>query len=363
MRVLSVIVCHNFYYYLRNTLESLLEYFPLGDVLVVDNGSTDSRLIEYLNHKEISEPRVKVVFRGENNIRRKVGSLYEAYNLAIDHAIDREYDYLHLMADDVQYMWTDEQILDKVDHIFKSLPQVLNVSAFFFRQVGSYNLDRRFNLDARSLGYKSLDYGVADDGFFRVKTLVETKFKFLDSEGLHGKIMLDRGYNRFQLRDPFIAEIPWPATRRGGKIIGKEGPPRERYYLKPLDQDQITALQARPIQEYPYLEDYCFPWGYACLTPIWVTNPSIEYIESLITRRIKAKKSILIPHFEMRGMTPNTGSIPLIWNAARILRYHEPSLFLWLKLLSKEQAVRPLRVVRRLVRWVLRLRRSWAPSQ
>lgn len=169
----------------------------------------------------------------------------------------------------------------------------------------------------------------------------------------------DRGYNRFQLRDPFIAEIPWPATRRGGKIIGKEGPPRERYYLKPLDQDQITALQARPIQEYPYLEDYCFPWGYACLTPIWVTNPSIEYIESLITRRIKAKKFILIPHIEMRGMTPTTGSIPLIRNAARILRNHEPSLFLWLNFLFREQAVRPLRLVRR----VLRLRRSWAPSQ
>lgn len=359
MRVLSVLVCHNFFYYLRNTLESLLEYFPLGDVLVVDNGSTNSQLIEYLKSKEVSEPRLKVVFRGENSPLKKVGSLYEAYNLAIDHAIDQEYDYLQLMNDDAQYMWDDKQILDKVDDIFRTRTQVFNVSTLFLRLVHSHNLERRLKIDPGSLGYLSLHHGLADDGFFSVKTLVETQFRFLNTEIQHAKLMHDLGYHRYSMRDPVIAFIPWPATRRRGKIIGKEAPPRERYYLKPLDKGQITALQARPIQEFPYQEDYCFPWGYACLSPIWATNPSIEYLETLTTRRLDAKKPILIPHFELRGMAPTAGSLPLIRNAARIFRDHEPSLFLWLKLLAEEQAVRPLRLVRQ----VFRLLHSRAQSQ
>ena len=134
MKVLSVVVCHNLYYLLRNTLESLLENFPFGDVVVVDNGSTNQELIEYLRSRELSEPRLKVVFRSDNDETKRIGSLYEANNWAIEYSIENGYDYVCFVQDDVQYMWTDPNIMEKVAAIFDQEQGVSNVSPAFLKK-------------------------------------------------------------------------------------------------------------------------------------------------------------------------------------------------------------------------------------
>jgi hypothetical protein len=46
--------------------------------------------------------------------------------------------------------------------------------------------------------------------------------------------------------------------------------PREKFLLRPLTDAEIN--QVKESTETVWLESVCVPWGWACLTPYWVTD-------------------------------------------------------------------------------------------
>jgi hypothetical protein len=280
-RLLNVFVCHNLPWYFRNTFESFREFFTVGDVLIVDNASTDPELKAYLKSIEGSCSNATVVYRDENrNAVHKVGSLYEANNLAIEHALKHGYEFINFIQDDVQFMWKDEALMEKLDRIFALDSHILNVS-ILFQKATEPDLRTRYDIHPAGLSYESRDYGAGDNGFFRLDRIAQTGFRFQNIEAQHSAAAFEKGSRVHLMRDPLVTYVPWPPTRRGGKLVGKERPPVGKYYLHPLSSGAVETLTGRPIEKFPIADDYCKPWGFALLAPYWFSTPGLEYVERL----------------------------------------------------------------------------------
>jgi glycosyltransferase involved in cell wall biosynthesis len=283
MKVLAVSVCWNFYHYIRNTVESCQEFFPEADILVVDNGSTEPRLVQWLEHLR-QEGRVSVMLRGHNNSSRRVGSLYDGYNDAFDWALERGYDLIYLMNDDVQFLYHDPDLIPKVAAFFAAAHDASNLSIMFGKAIAPMHDRAQYVPELRA--FRSLGYGVSDDGFFTSEFLRRTGFRFMDSESRHASDMRERGYQCYLWRDPVLAFVPWVATRRNGRIIGREFPPLARYYLKPLEDAAVRRLHNRPDGDYAYGDDWTRPWGWTCLSPYWFTTLTTEYFIKCLEQRV-----------------------------------------------------------------------------
>ena len=110
-RVLHAIVGHQFPVYFINAVNSVLLMTGNDDIIVVDNASNLPKLTRELQSIADKEPRVRLLLRESNDISRnsKVGGLYDAYNEIVSYALQQGYDYLHIMQNDMQMLWWDEQ--------------------------------------------------------------------------------------------------------------------------------------------------------------------------------------------------------------------------------------------------------------
>jgi hypothetical protein len=316
------------YHYLKNSVESCLEFFPNDDLLILDNNSTNPKILDYLKTIHLKYPNVKVIFRGSNTTARKVGSLYEAYNEAIEIAIAQSYDVVNLMNDDIQVMHRDPNFLTNMKNIWAQDPNITNISVMFSRKLNPDVAKQRV-LHASGLGYLPNLYGVSDEGFFQVSFFAKTGFRFMNTETEHSTHMWNKGFRTLSYRDPFISFIPWPATRRKGRTIGVETPPIERFYLKPISTHLFSKLVARPLSEIPFAEDYCFPWNYSCLTPYCPTTPGLEYVQMSWKRR-------KLPFYETRGQEYGQRRWPAFLKI--ILAHREPSILFFISRCLREIA-------------------------
>ena len=292
MKLLNCIISYNRPHYLRNTLESLLEYFRFGDTLVMDDGSDDPSLVDYLSR--LPETGIRVVRKERRFPSLYHGGLYALMNEAVDYTLAEGYDLVNIIQDDMQFMWHDPNILAKVMRIFSVHDDALQVQNLFHKKIMKYSLieNDRIEFHEESNSYHGRPYGVGDLGFLLLERVKRADFHYLDSEGEAGNYWRGRGYKMYALYSPTLAFIPWPQTIQGGRRvkqwIGKMHPPPRKYYLKPLSPEQSARLQARPLREMPFLEDYSAPWGWRCIYPAWYTRISsrhdlMQYMRLLMT--------------------------------------------------------------------------------
>ena len=125
-RVLHAIVGHKLPVYFLNAVNSVRLMTENDDILVVDNASGLPGLISELQSIAEREPRVRLLLRDTNDISRnsKVGGLYDAYNEVVDYALDRGYDYLHIIQHDMQMVWWDETVIDARGGDLRGVPGV-----------------------------------------------------------------------------------------------------------------------------------------------------------------------------------------------------------------------------------------------
>lgn len=252
-----------------------MEHLRFGDTLVVDDGSDGTSLLDYLAQLEA---RGLAVIRNQRNGKNAFhGGLYGCMNQALDFAIDGGYEYIHFIQDDMQFMWHDPNILEKVELIFNELEDAVQVGVFFHKKILINTPERLQSLENQCC-YHLKPYGMSDLGFVRLSLINKHGFRFGQSENETSAYWRQRGYRFYLLGSPVLAWIPWPTIFSSGKQDGSLKPPPHKYYLKPLDLSQIRRLNNRPLEEVPYHEDYCVPWGWACLRPYWFTTFSDEYI-------------------------------------------------------------------------------------
>lgn len=275
-RLLHVVVGHGLPVYYLNCLRALRSVAPADDILVVDVASPQVELRAELERFAASDPRTELRVLGANDTGRngKVGSLYDAYTLAFDEAIDRGFELVHLVQADFQVLWWDDEVVARGVELFERHPRCVNLYTALLSS------DR---LLGGVFGASEVDgtptlrhYGVTDTGLYHLGRWRELGLEFGDDESVHARVAREAGLEVVCHPWPTDAPIPWPAVVRGGSIRGREVPLVEPYLLRPLGADEIAAVK-EPGRA-TFLEDVCVPWGWVCLAPMWTTGiDSVDY--------------------------------------------------------------------------------------
>ncbi len=274
MQLLTALFSYNRYYLLKNTIDSWIEFGPGGDLLIIDDGSDDLRLVSYL--KELTNRnRITVIQRNQNHLNVH-GGLYANMTLATQYAIDHAYEYIFFLQDDVQFMWRDEQFLDRIRTIFATCTDAAMITPFFHRAIMARQMRKRLIPHASGLCWHLLPYGIIDIGIMPVQLLKEKKYIFRNSETENSFAWKAWGYKLYSMPAPILAFIPWPEVRSSGRKMGFERLPKRKYFLKPLNEERIAKLKNQGLSIADH-EDYCLPWGWSCLSPYWFTKFSNEY--------------------------------------------------------------------------------------
>lgn len=292
MRLLYAIAAFNRMHLLVNTVESVRAFGPEGDILIVDDGSDDPSLLEYYN--QLEENKIATVIRSDRSKDSDMhGGLYVSMTKATQYAIENNYDYIYFLQDDVQFMWKDEQLMDRVANVFEQCPDASMVNPTFQKKLYARNMKERLIPKKQGNCWYLTPYGIADIGIMQVKTLKEKNFRFDNTETKNHEQWTEWGYKFYCLNAPVLAWVPWPRTYNRDEAQGKDRKAKRKYFMKPLSQSNIKKLQSATLEKIPYHEDYCFPWGWWCLSPYCYTILNMEYWNAL---RKAVKRLELIPH-------------------------------------------------------------------
>ena len=296
-RVLNCVIAYNRFHYLKNSINSLNQYFKIGDLLVVDDGSEEPELQKYLEELETGNTFV-IRQKHEEHTQWLYGGLYSAMNKGIEFALEREYDFINFVQDDTQFVWYDPHFMEKVLGTFEQYPDAIQVSYHFFKKIMITWVTRRIEYYAEANCYHFKPYTISDLGIVPLSLIKKHGFRINGSENERNGVLHPQGFKRYSLHSPILAWIPWPTTFRKRASFGQVLPPPRKYYLKPLSSDQINKLTLRPLNVMPCHEDYCLPWGWRCLYPYWFTKPNWKEYITLLWFSAR-DKSFLFPHYVM----------------------------------------------------------------
>ena len=300
-RVLHVVVGHGLPTYFLNTVRSVRATAPGDPVLVIDNASPQADLRAALKRMAAEDPRIELIMRSSNDLRdnRKVGGLYDAYEVAFEYAIARQFDLLHLLQGDFQQMWWDDELVKKSAELYAAHPRCVNI------QTQILSRDKKLTDDLAPAGdglTKLKSYGLTDTGLYHLGRWQARAMRFGANEQGHARRYLDEGQEVLCSPWPTDAPIPWPAVIRNGAQRGREVVTGKPFLLKPLSSADIASLKAAASTV--WLEDVCIPWGWVCATPMWVSG--LDSIDYWVLRYRDARKnglSHLLPRPELRGVS------------------------------------------------------------
>ncbi len=278
MITFAVIHCNRLYY-LKNCVRSILEFVTIDDInlLVIDNGSTEPGVSEYLSHlpKAID---VKI-FKG-----RSPNELHRAMNYAIQYSKNIGNKYVNFIQDDYQYLYRCPDLIHKVIEAFESDQKVmqLQTNMVWRRKIDKIGRISKVIINDEKWFYLKDKYP-CDNGFTRV-ALFKKIGLYPENTSIHGK---ENGYlageswisrkcskrNWFGRRIPkykvmLLAESNMGmlmdcAYVRGMKRIGKYIPAPNKYYLKPIGEDKISLIkQLSDKDQLCFIEDVIEPDGW-----------------------------------------------------------------------------------------------------
>jgi hypothetical protein len=299
-RVLHVVVGHGLPVYFLNAVRSVRATAPGDPLLVIDNASPQDGLRSTLKRLADEDSMIDLILRPTNELQhnRKVGGLYEAYQMAFEYAMARKFDLLHLLQGDFQQMWWDDDLVRRSCELYAAHPDCVNIQSQFLSR------DRMLtdDLAAAAGGLTRLkNYGLTDTGLYHLGRWQERAMQFGPDERRHARRYLDEGHEVLCHPWPADAPVPWPAVIRNGKQRGREVITGKPFLLKPLSAEDIIAV--KDAKSTVWLEDVCIPWGWICATPLWVSG--LDSIDYWVLRYRDARKnglSHVLPRIELRGV-------------------------------------------------------------
>ena len=318
-RVLHVVVGHGLPRYFMNTIRSVRATAPDDPVLVIDNASPQPELRADLSRLAAADDHMELILRSANELEynRKVGGLYDAYEIAFQYALDKEFGLLHLLQGDFQQMWWDGELVDRARRIYQAHPRCVNIQMQFLSR------DRQATDDLTAAGdglVKLKNYGLTDTGLYHLGRWAERGMRFSAAEQQHARQYLDEGLEVIRHPWPTDAPIPWPPVIRNGVQKGREVENGKPYLVRPLTAGEIAAV--KQADGGTWLEDACIPWGWACATPLWVTG--LNSLDYWVLRYRDARRNglrHLLPRLELRGIEKGDRGALLPF------RRYRPSLF------------------------------------
>jgi hypothetical protein len=277
--VLHVVVGAGIIPHFRNAIESILRNTD-DLVFAVYNSISPADSDHFSSFVANSEFGSRVVFRTLGNAGpSKTGSLYDAYNLAIDFAAEMNFDYLNLVQADCQLMWWSDALVMRLDEIFSAAeasdgPRVLCVETVFpvFGKFVDSKLQRPVGSQCGPFVHGG--QGMGDVGIFSMAVIRSSGFRFAGTEAELEERYRRQGYRVGLLDVPCIAYMPWPATVRNAKVVGTviEPLPVGTPFLRLQRGFPPEKTQLGRETEFFWMEDWIVPNGWDCLFPYWPTS-------------------------------------------------------------------------------------------
>lgn len=267
--ILHVVVGHGLPMLFLNTIQSFHSVIPTARLLVIDNGSPQSSLHRDLVDCCDSNAATELVLReGVGARHAKVGTLYDAYQLAFEIARCQSLSYVHLVQGDMQLLWWDDDVVRRIGELYARHPRCVNISTKAFPR--DRYLMKDVVVDQPSTDYVIPAYGMTDIGFFHLRRFDQLGLRFETSEEVTAAKALERGLEVVNSPWPTEVAVPWPAVVRRGRQRGREVRSQKPLFCLPLDADRIASIKAstRPVT----LEQLCVPWGWSCLSPMFESD-------------------------------------------------------------------------------------------
>jgi hypothetical protein len=298
--MLHVVVGAGFPDYLRNCVRSIVT-LSYDDVLVYYNYVDDRDLDAGLRvSAEFDEPRVKFNFQ-RNNLGTRSGSLYDAYNSALE-AAEGKYRYVSFTQSDMQMMWWDQKIISACDTILSQTDFSKHSRMCFFTQipVRGKRITYYSIWGESGSGGTPVAPGLSDVGIYPLQHFRPDTFRFEGTEQELSALYGGRDAAVALHPYPFLAPIPFPHTLRE-----KQGGARSRTsstYCQPIltnapnfqDFVDFSKKTFHPL----YMEETVWPNGWLALSPYW---PSDTLGNQWMKIRLEQSRKVGSPLISLRG--------------------------------------------------------------
>ncbi|RDV03149.1 glycosyltransferase [Undibacter mobilis] len=318
-RVLHLIASCDLPHYVEALASSIADLWPGSDILIVDNGSTRPEMDVALNRLISRYDNIVVTRRRENDVGRKVGSLYEAYNYGIDYALERGYDAINFLNDDFELLWYSAEYVASLLDFLAADERRSIVCLLFPRLTGRTD---GYEAESSPLIYKLEGARVIDHGLMLTDFIRRTGFRYVNRENQLPGHLESAQLQAYLARHPMFAAIAWPVTRRAGRLRGREQRPVGGRYFEPLSSAVTAALRQRASDRMPVMEEWVRT-RLPTLVPYCVTAPDLDWW-SAIRRHREVPLQYLDAAFPA-GQLPSANLWRCIVSA---LRPHHPG-FLW----------------------------------
>lgn len=230
--------------FLQNLLDSVQQYYPEADIAVFDDGSNEAKAVSIL--KELKAAGQHVYITDKSAPDCKHGGLYHMMNEAIGYAKTNNYDYAYFIQDDMQFLWRDEELEDKVARVF-SKEDCLMCNCNFLLKI--YKHDTPHKLIKAGEYYSFTGHGVGDTGIIHLAKARKYGLHFPHhAERDNGKYWQDKGFKMYWLPCPHLAWMPWPKVYRFKEV--------QQSAVHHLELKQGAEERLGKNKSYAFLEDY-----------------------------------------------------------------------------------------------------------
>jgi hypothetical protein len=276
MTFMTAVFSYNRGQLLANCVRSIELFSPETKLVVFDDKSDDPLTLAALD--DIAARGHEVVVNEEVSTARH-GNLYPNLNRALHLAHSRQFRLLHLVEDDTQFVWRNADLEADVAALLAAFPKAAGVGAYFWKLATKARGDVLPGHPAYRMRYGP----GSQNTFVDVPRLVNLGFRYQADEASTMQHGASLGLEALALAHPVVTRIPWPMYARHRGVTGDHVLTDKPLLIKPLSDDDIRRLATRNIEQFPYAEDYCLPWGWRCWKPYGWTSSYRSWARGLLS--------------------------------------------------------------------------------
>lgn len=292
MKMLIAVMSYNRGNFLSNCIRSIEENIKWNyELIIYDDSSTDLETKEVLFDLN-KQYLVKVNTPAEAH--QKVKGLYENMNHSLRDAASLGCTWLFIIQDDMQII---RPVASTELNVLAQLVDNEIAVPLFFKKNHQKEYIKLLKADDQLKIYRPASVeqtymnGIADVGLFNVSGLMRRNWVFLNDEGTNIKRGRELGFQRVVFQHPFVAYLPWPATRRLlNSFRGVVKLFTDVYFnagfhpYKTMSEASIEKLLRKDVWDIPFGEDYLTLQNGEQLTKPW------NYYDSTYPLRTTFKK-------------------------------------------------------------------------